>query len=286
MDTKAAPKTTASAHPAGAAPVAAATEVKPPAQPGQVNSNYGADQIKVLEGLDAVRKRPGMYIGGTGLNALHHMVYEVVDNSIDEAMAGHARTISVTIHADGSCSVIDDGRGIPVDPIKDDNPALNGRPAVEIVMTILHSGGKFGEEDSAYKVSGGLHGVGVSCVNALSEYLECEIYREGKVYGIEFERGRVSRPLAMVGPVPAGSTRKTGTRVTFSPDPQIFPDTTFSSQTLATRLRELAYLNPGVTIRLMDERVGPDGKIKSEIFKATNGLVEYVEHLMVGLCPP
>jgi DNA gyrase subunit B len=283
MDTKAAPKNTAKAiapDAVGAAPAAGAGS-----EPGKVNGEYGADQIKVLEGLDAVRKRPGMYIGGTGINALHHLVYEVVDNSIDEAMAGHAKTVTVTIHADGSCSVIDDGRGIPVDPLKDDNPAVNGKPAIEIVMTVLHSGGKFGEENSAYKVSGGLHGVGVSCVNALSEYLEAEVYREGKAHSIEFARGRVSRPLAVVGPIPAGSSRKTGTRVTFSPDPEIFPDTTFNYQTLATRLRELAYLNPGVTIRLTDERVGPDGKVRGEAFRAENGLLEYVEHLMIGKNP-
>jgi DNA gyrase subunit B len=263
----------------------AAVDVPDNEPPAKINGEYSADQIKVLEGLDAVRKRPGMYIGGTGINALHHLVYEVVDNSIDEAMAGHASTVTVTIHADGSCSVIDDGRGIPVDPIKDDNPAVNGRPAVEIVLTILHSGGKFGEENSAYKVSGGLHGVGVSCVNALSEWLEVEIYRDGKAYVIEFERGRVGRQLSAVGKIPEGAARKTGTRVTFAPDPQIFPDTTFSFQTLATRLRELAYLNPGITIRLTDERVGPDGRIRSEVYKATNGLVEYVEHLMHGKTP-
>ncbi|MBX3375876.1 MAG: DNA gyrase subunit B [Phycisphaeraceae bacterium] len=260
-----------------------------PASPGAVNGEYGADQIKVLEGLEAVRKRPGMYIGGTGLNALHHLIYEVVDNSIDEAMAGHAKSISVTVHADGSCSVIDDGRGIPTDPIKDENPAINGKPAVEIVLTVLHSGGKFGEEGSAYKVSGGLHGVGVSCVNALSEYLEAEVYRDGKVYSIEFERGRVAKELNVVGPIPKDSVRKTGTRVTFSPDPTIFPDTTFNYQTLATRLRELAYLNPGVSIRLHDERVGPDGKVRTDTFKATNGLLEYVQHLMHGkneMSPP
>jgi DNA gyrase subunit B len=263
-------------------PVPEATEgAMEPAE--KVNGEYSADQIKVLEGLDAVRKRPGMYIGGTGINALHHLVYEVVDNSIDEAMAGHASTVLVTIHADGSCSVVDDGRGIPVDPIKDDeNAAVNGRPAIEIVLTVLHSGGKFGEENSAYKVSGGLHGVGVSCVNALSEWLEAEVYRGGKIHHIEFHRGRVSKPLSVIGDIPAGSTRKTGTKVVFSPDPTIFPDTTLDFAILATRLRELAYLNPGVTIRLTDERVGPDGKIRSETYKASNGLVEYVEHLMHG----
>jgi DNA gyrase subunit B len=273
------------------------TDAKPPAikpatpDPGAVNAagitpaSYTADQIKVLEGLEAVRKRPGMYIGGTGLSALHHLVYEVVDNSIDEAMAGHAHLITVTVHADGSCSVTDDGRGIPTGPITDDNPVLNGRPAVEIVMTVLHSGGKFGEEGGAYKVSGGLHGVGVSCVNALSEYLECEIYRDGRTQRIEFERGRVSKELWTVGPLPGSQARRTGTKVTFRPDPQIFPDTTFNYQTIATRMRELAYLNPGVTIRLSDERPDPDGKSRSETFKAENGLVEYVEHLIVGKSP-
>jgi DNA gyrase subunit B len=253
-----------------------------PAPNGTPGGEYGAEQITVLEGLEAVRKRPGMYIGGTSVSALHHLVYEVVDNSIDEAMAGYAHTVSVTIHADGSCSVVDDGRGIPVDPIRDDNPVLNGKPAVEIVLTILHSGGKFGEENSAYKVSGGLHGVGVSCVNALSKYLEAEIYRSGRVYLIEFERGRVIKPLSEIGPVPEGSSRRTGTRVTFAADPQIFPITDFDYQILATRLRELAYLNPGVVIRLADERPGPDGKLRSDTFTAQNGLLAYVEHLMQG----
>ncbi len=253
-----------------------------PAANNAPNGGYTEEQIQVLEGLEAVRKRPGMYIGGTGLNALHHMVYEVVDNSIDEAMAGYARTISVTIQADGSCCVIDDGRGIPVGPIKDDNPQLDGRPAVEVVMTVLHSGGKFGGAGSAYKVSGGLHGVGVSCVNALSEYLQCEIYREAKIYLMEFERGRVTTPLTVLGAVPKNSPRQTGTMVTFRPDPQVFPETDFNYQTLATRLRELSYLNPGLTIRLIDERVGPDGRPKADVFKAEKGLPEYIEHLMTG----
>ncbi len=146
--------------------------IEVPVASAQDSSAYGADQIQVLEGLEAVRKRPGMYIGGTGLTALHHLVYEVVDNSIDEAMAGHATLISVTIQPDGSCQVIDDGRGIPVEPLKHEDPNLNGRPAVEVVLTKLHAGGKFQQEGSAYKVSGGLHGVGVSCVNALAEYLD------------------------------------------------------------------------------------------------------------------
>ena len=259
------------------------TAVPPaPTKPVQVSGDYNAEQIQVLEGLEAVRMRPGMYIGGTGVNALHHLVWETVDNSIDEAMAGHATTVSVTIQPDGSCTVIDDGRGIPVDPMKNENPALDGKPAIEIVMTVLHSGGKFGAEDSAYKVSGGLHGVGVSCVNALSEYLHAEIYRDGKIYAIEFERGKVSQPLRVVGNVPEGSARKRGTAVTFRPDSTIFPDTGFVYETLEARLRELAYLNPGVTIKLSDERVGNDGKTRHATFKAQNGLLEYVEHMMVG----
>ena len=250
---------------------------------GKVNSEYSSDQIKVLEGLEAVRKRPGMYIGGTGLGALHHLVYEVVDNSIDEAMAGFATTVTVSIGADGSVTVTDDGRGIPVEPMRNsEDPTLDGKSALEIVMTKLHAGGKFGQEGSAYKVSGGLHGVGVSCVNALSEYLEAEVYRDGVVHKIAFERGVVTEPVHVVGEIPEGSSRTSGTKVTFRPDPTIFEDTTFSYQTLATRLRELAYLNPGVTIHLTDERVGSDGKPKRETFHAENGLLEYVGHLMTG----
>lgn len=249
---------------------------------GTVQSSYGAEQIQVLEGLDAVRKRPGMYIGGTGLTALHHLVYEVVDNSIDEAMAGHATLIDVTIQPDGSCAVSDDGRGIPVEPMVHEDPTLNGRPAVEIVLTKLHAGGKFQQEGSAYKVSGGLHGVGVSCVNALSEYLDCDVFRDNKVYRIGFERGRVTSPLSIVGDLPASAVRKRGTLVTFRPDPEIFPDTTFDFGTLSNRLRELAYLNPGITLHFSDERVGADGRLRSETFKAKRGLPEYIEHLMSG----
>ncbi|MCG3123418.1 MAG: DNA gyrase subunit B [Phycisphaerales bacterium] len=252
---------------------------------GRVDSQYNAEQIKVLEGLEAVRKRPGMYIGGTGLSALHHLVYEVVDNSIDEAMAGHASAVTVTIQADGSCCVVDDGRGIPIDPIRNENPALDGKPAVEVVLTVLHSGGKFGEEGSAYKVSGGLHGVGVSCVNALSDSLRVEVWRDGKMYTIEFERGRVTHELTCLGPIPPGSKRTRGTAVTFRPDPAIFPDVNFSFQTLSARLRELAYLNPGVVIHFIDERVGADGKIHTETYHAKTGLVEYVDHLMAGKNP-
>jgi DNA gyrase subunit B len=267
----------------------------PAPDPNAPNSNYSEDQIKILEGLEAVRLRPGMYIGGTDVRALHHLVYEVVDNSIDEAMAGFADTVSVTINADGSCCVLDNGRGIPIQPKKHENPAYDGKPAVEIVLTVLHAGGKFGEEGSAYKVSGGLHGVGVSCVNALSEWLDCEVYREGKIYSIGFERGRTTHPLHMVseikggaanhGDVDSGASFKSGTKVTFMPDHQLFPDTTFDYTILATRLRELAYLNPGVTIRLRDERVGPDGRIRHDTFKALVGLTEYVEHLMTGKTP-
>ncbi len=257
-------------------------EIEPKIANTGPKGEYTAEQIQVLEGLEAVRLRPGMYIGGTGLTALHHLVYEVVDNSIDEAMAGHANTVSVAIQADGSCCVTDDGRGIPVDPMKNENPALDGKPAVEIVLTVLHSGGKFGADDSAYKVSGGLHGVGVSCVNALSEYLQVEIYRAGKVYSIEFERGRVTQPLTVVGPIPPGSTRTTGTSVTFRPDPEIFPDTSFVYETLEARLRELAFLNPGVAIKFSDERVSHDGKTRADVFRAKDGLPEYVAHLMAG----
>ncbi|MBX3410379.1 MAG: DNA gyrase subunit B [Phycisphaeraceae bacterium] len=249
---------------------------------GDVNGSYGAEQIQVLEGLDAVRKRPGMYIGGTGLNALHHLVYEVVDNCIDEAMAGHASFVDVVIQPDGSCRVVDDGRGIPTDPMKHEDPNLNGKPAIEVVLTKLHAGGKFQQEGSAYKVSGGLHGVGVSCVNALSEYLDCEVFRDGKIHHIGFERGRVSSPLRVVGPIPPSATRTKGTTVTFRPDPEIFPETAFDFATLASRLRELSFLNPGVVIRFTDERVGPDGRIRSETFKADHGLAEYVRFLMSG----
>ncbi|MGJ8637565.1 MAG: DNA gyrase subunit B [Phycisphaerales bacterium] len=244
--------------------------------------DYSSDQIKVLEGLEAVRKRPGMYIGGTGIGALHHLVYEVVDNSIDEAMADYATYVSVVIQPDGSIKVSDDGRGIPTDPVKNDDPTVNGKPAVEVVLTKLHAGGKFQQEGSAYKVSGGLHGVGVSCVNALSSLMEVEVWRDGVIKGITFERGVVTKPLHDIGPIPANSDRETGTIVTFMPDTEIFEDTNFSYQTLSLRLRELAYLNPGVTIKLSDERVGADGKLKHNTFKAENGLLEYVTYLMKG----
>jgi len=251
---------------------------KPPADP-KPKQAYGADQIRILEGLEAVRKRPGMYIGDTGLGGLHHLVYEAVDNSIDECMAGRATTVVVKLHADGSVSVIDDGSGIPVEIKRHENPAYDGKPAVEIVMTVLHAGGKFGEEGSAYQVSGGLHGVGISVVNALSEWLEVEIFRDGKIHQIKFERGKTKEPLHVIGEIDTNGPRSSGTRVTFKPDHLLFPDVTFNYQTLSTRLRELAYLNPGATIRITDERVGADGNIKDETYRFDNGILEYVEHL-------
>ena len=242
-------------------------------------ANYGADQIKILEGLEAVRKRPGMYIGDTGLAGLHHLVWEAVDNSIDECMAGRASQVVVRVLADGSLSVSDDGSGIPVDLKSHPNPAYDGKPAIELVMTVLHAGGKFGEEGSAYKVSGGLHGVGISCVNALSEWLEADVHRDGKIHRIRFERGITAEPLKVIGDIPADAKRKTGTTVTFRPDTEIFPDITFNASTLAHRMRELAYLNPGATLRLVDERVGPSGEIFDETYRFERGLYEYVEHM-------
>jgi len=245
-------------------------------------SHYGEEDIQVLEGLDAVRRRPGMYVGGTDVAALHHLVWEAVDNAIDEVMAGRATTCQVSVQADGSLSVTDDGSGIPVGPMKHENPVLNGRPAIEIVMTILHAGGKF--DHKAYKVSGGLHGVGISCVNALSDWMDVEVTREGKVYLIGFERGVVTTPLHVVQELPPGDNRS-GTRVTFKPDPTIFPETEFDYETLRRRLRELAYLNSGIVIRLTDERVGPDGKPRSETFHFTEGILAYVTHMAKSRAP-
>jgi DNA gyrase subunit B len=236
-----------------------------PASPGP-NGNgsvddYGADKIKVLEGLEAVRKRPAMYIGSTGEPGLHHLVYEVVDNSIDEALAGFCDQINVTIHIDNSITVVDNGRGIPVDAMPD------GRSAAEVVLTVLHAGGKF--ENAAYKVSGGLHGVGVSVVNALSERLDLEIWRNGQVYQQSYERGTPIKPLEVTG-----TTQRRGTKVTFKADPQIFETTEYSFDTLAQRLRELAFLNGGILISIDDERDG-----KSHKFQYDGGIVSFVEHL-------
>src|SRR6186713_1561101 len=194
---------------------------------GAVADDYGADKIKVLEGLEAVRKRPAMYIGSTGAQGLHHLVYEVVDNSIDEALAGHCDQVNVTLHIDGSVTVVDNGRGIPVDQ------HTSGRSAAEVVLTVLHAGGKF--DNDSYKVSGGLHGVGISVVNALSETLDLEIWRNSEVYKQTYERGTPVTSLEMTG-----TTKKRGTKVTFKPDPQIFETVEYSFDTLAQRLRELA----------------------------------------------
>lgn len=226
-----------------------------------VNGNYNAEQIHVLEGLEAVRKRPAMYIGSTSARGLHHLVYEVVDNSIDEALAGHCDDIKVIIHEDNSITVIDNGRGIPVDEMKKEK-----KPAVEVIMTVLHAGGKFG--DGGYKVSGGLHGVGVTCVNALSEHMEVEVRRGGKRYGIEFKQGHTSKKLYV-----KGECDTTGTTVHFKPDSTIFTETEYSYDTLRLRIRELAFLNKGITISLTDER--PEGR--SETFHFAGGIIEFVD---------
>jgi DNA gyrase subunit B len=231
------------------------------------NQDYGASKITVLEGLQAVRKRPGMYIGDTGQRGLHHLVYETVDNSIDEAMAGYASKVDVIINPDGSVTVADNGRGIPVDMHEGE-----GKPAVEVVMTVLHAGGKF--DNDAYKVSGGLHGVGVSCVNALSEWLEVTVHRDGGIYRIRFERGDTVVPLEQIG-----STDKKGTTVTFKPDSQIFSNTTFVWDILANRLRELAFLNRGVKISLTDERIIDGNEGRTEKFFYEGGISEFVSHL-------
>ena len=246
-------------------------------QPTEPQQAYTSDSIQVLEGLEAIRKRPGMYVGGVGLNALHHLVYEGVDNAIDEVMAGHATTITVSIGVDGSCSITDDGRGMPLDPMKHENPQIDGRPAVEVILTEVHAGGKF--DASVYKVSGGLHGVGVKCVNALSEWTEVEIIKNGAVHLICFERGDVVKPLHEIDAPTGGSDRQSGTRLSFKPDPEIFPDTEFRYETLEHRLRELAYLNSGISIRLINERVDSSGETKDETFCYENGIAGYVEHL-------
>lgn len=229
---------------------------------------YGASSIQVLEGLEAVRKRPAMYIGDVGVKGLHHLVYEVVDNSIDEALAGHAKNIFVTIHEGNSITVKDDGRGIPVDMHEKE-----GRSALEVVMTVLHAGGKF-DKDS-YKVSGGLHGVGVSCVNALSTHLKAEVHRNGVQYVQEYSIGVPQYPVKEVG-----KTDYRGTLVTFQPDASIFYETTYHYDILAARMRELAFLNRGIRITLTDEREKEeDGKFKSEEFFSEGGLAEFVEFI-------
>ncbi len=231
---------------------------------------YDESNITILEGLSAVRHRPAMYIGGTGHAGLHHLVYEVVDNAIDEAMGGFCSNILVKLNADGSCTVRDDGRGIPVGPMEHENPQLNGKPALEVVMTVLHAGGKF--DRGSYKVSGGLHGVGVSVVNALAEWCSVEVKRDGKTYSMKFERGEVVQEFTELGPA-----QTTGTKVEFMPDPDIFPDCEFKYETLLTRLRELAYLNEGIKIQVVDERSAKEITLQFE-----DGLREFVKYLGAG----
>ena len=235
------------------------------------NSDYSASNIQVLEGLEAVRKRPAMYIGDVGVKGLHHMVYEVVDNSIDEALAGHCHFIKVVIHTDDSISVSDDGRGIPVDHHTKEN-----RSALEVVMTVLHAGGKFDKD--TYKVSGGLHGVGVSVVNALSSTLKATVYRNNKIYEQEYAFG-----IPKTGVTPMGDTELNGTVIHFRPDGNIFPDTVYRYETIASRLRELAFLNAGLRIRLTDERdVDNQNNVREEEFYYEGGLLEFVRYLDNG----
>ncbi|MDR1780058.1 MAG: DNA topoisomerase (ATP-hydrolyzing) subunit B [Tannerella sp.] len=235
---------------------------------GLNEKEYNAENIQVLEGLEAVRKRPAMYIGDTSEKGLHHLVYEVVDNSIDEALAGYCKNIDVVIHEDNSISVEDDGRGIPVDYHEKE-----GKSALEVVLTILHAGGKF--DKGSYKVSGGLHGVGVSCVNALSTYFKAEVHRNGKIYTQEYSIGK---PLNEV--TEAGVSERTGTIILFKPDDSIFTITEYKYDILATRLRELAFLNAGIKLRLTDERVvKEDGTFRSEVFYSEEGLKEFVRYV-------
>ena len=238
----------------------------------KVNGNgYSAENIQVLEGLEAVRKRPAMYIGDVSERGLHHLVYEVVDNSIDEALAGFCSEIEVRIHSDNSITVVDDGRGIPVDWHEKEK-----KSALEVVMTVLHAGGKFNKD--TYKVSGGLHGVGVSCVNALSTLLRAEVHRDGKVFQQEYSKGKPLGPVKEIG-----TTNKTGTIVHFRPDDSIFTVTEYKYSILSSRLRELSFLNKQIRLTLIDERFKEDdGNFRSESFFSEDGLKEYVEYLDEG----
>ncbi|NNN00152.1 MAG: DNA topoisomerase IV subunit B, partial [Candidatus Eremiobacteraeota bacterium] len=227
-------------------------------------TDYTGEQIEVLRGLEAVRKRPGMYIGNTNERGLHQLVYEAVDNSVDEALAGFAKNVTVTLYRDGSCSVEDDGRGIPVDI-----HAEEGLPAAEVVMTVLHAGGKFGK--GGYKVSGGLHGVGISVVNALSEWMLTRVYRDGHIYELRFERGVTSQKMKKVG-----KSDRTGTYQQFKPDMEIFETGDFHWDVLQKRLRELAFLNRGLQITLRDER---GEQVRERMYKYEGGIVEFVKYL-------
>src|SRR6267378_3542317 len=240
-------------------------KAKPRASKDKGNGDYQADSIQVLKGLEAVRRRPAMYIGSVSGRGLHHLVYEVVDNSVDEALAGYSTRIDVTIHPDNAITVIDNGRGIPVDIHKTEK-----KPGVEVALTVLHAGGKF--DKNTYKVSGGLHGVGVSVVNALSEQLEVWVDRDGKRHHMAFERGETTKKLEVIG-----KAKGTGTTVWFKPDTKIFTETRFDYATIATRLRELAFLNKALTITLKDERKGQQ---KEETFFYKGGLAEFVKHLL------
>lgn len=231
---------------------------------------YDESSITVLEGLKAVQQNPGMYIGGVGSAGLHHLAYEVIDNAVDEALEGFCDSVLVRLNTDGSCTVTDNGRGIPVGPFKSENPRLNGRPALEVVMTILNSGGKF--DRRSYKVSGGLHGLGVSVVNALSEWLKVEVCRDGQLHTMGFRRGEIAQELRI-----EGRTDQRGTSVNFKPDPQVFHETEFKYETLLSRLRELAYLNSNLRIRLVDDRIGKECEFHFE-----DGLKEFCAHLAGG----
>ena len=238
-----------------------------------MSAEYGADQIQILEGLEAVRKRPGMYIGSTSSRGLHHLVYEIVDNAVDEALAGFCHNILVTINKGDSVTVVDDGRGIPVGINK-----KAGLPAVEVVFTVLHAGGKFG--GGGYKVSGGLHGVGASVVNALSTWLEVEICHDGKIYQQRYERGKVMEKLTVIGEC---DPEKTGTKVTFQPDPEIFEDTVYDFDVLKQRLREMAFLTKNIRIVLRDER--DEENVREKIFHYEGGIKEFVTYLNKGKSP-